>query len=100
MAKAEGIHVKLLIPKLLYPVVEEVYQDFLASVKRGLFVEQSYQGQLYRLIKMHVEIPALMKPLTKSGANPILPGEVLEHLRAMVVAMQSNRNQQTESVLG
>ncbi len=27
---------------------KEVYQDFFASVKRGLFIEQSFQGQLYR----------------------------------------------------
>src|ERR1039458_2834127 len=35
LAQAEGLHVKLLVPKLLYPVVETVYQDFFASVQRG-----------------------------------------------------------------
>ena len=92
LAQAEGLHAKLLVPKLLYPVAEQVYQDFFASVKRGLFIEQSFQGQLYRLVRMYVDVPALVKPLAKSGSNPIQPGEVLERLRKMVVALQGNRN--------
>ena len=97
LAQAEGLHVKLLVPKLLYPVAEPVYQDFFASVQRGLFVEQSFQAQLYRLVRMYVDLPALVKPLARSGSNPILPAEVLERLREMVVALQGNRNhRQTE----
>jgi 2-oxoglutarate ferredoxin oxidoreductase subunit alpha len=92
LARAEGLRVKLLVPKLLYPVAEPVYQDFFASVKRGLFIEQSFQAQLYRLVRMYVDVPALVKPLAKSGSNPIQPLEVLERLRAMVIALQGNRN--------
>jgi 2-oxoglutarate/2-oxoacid ferredoxin oxidoreductase subunit alpha len=92
LAQAEGLHVKLLIPKLLYPVVESVYQDFFASVRRGLFVEQSFQSQLYRLARMYVDFPTLVQPLAKSGSNPILPSEVLQRIREMVVAIQGNRS--------
>jgi 2-oxoglutarate ferredoxin oxidoreductase subunit alpha len=92
LAQAEGLRAKLLVPKLLYPVAEPVYQDFFASVSRGLFIEQSFQGQLYRLVRMYVDLPALVKPLARSGSNPILPTEVLERLREMVVALQGNRN--------
>ncbi len=90
LAQAEGLHVKLLVPKLLFPVAEPVYQDFFASVRRGLFIEQSYQAQLYRLVRMYVDVPAQVKPLAKSGSNPIQPAEVLQRLREMVVAMQGN----------
>jgi len=100
LAKAEGLHVKLLVPKLLYPVAEQVFQDFFASVKRGLFVEQSYQGQLYRLVRMYVDVPPLVKPFARSGSNPIQPTEVLERLRALVVAMQGDRHHQPEPVEG
>jgi 2-oxoglutarate ferredoxin oxidoreductase subunit alpha len=93
LAQAEGLHVKLLVPKLLYPVAEPVYQDFFASVRRGLFIEQSHQAQLYRLVRMYVDFPALVKPLAKSGSNPILPAEVLKRVREMNVAMQSNHHQ-------
>jgi 2-oxoglutarate ferredoxin oxidoreductase subunit alpha len=92
LALAEGLHVKLLVPRLLYPVVEPVYQDFFASVRRGLFVEQSFQAQLYRVVRMYVDIPAQIKPLAKSGSNPIQPTEVLGHLREMVAAMQGNHH--------
>jgi 2-oxoglutarate/2-oxoacid ferredoxin oxidoreductase subunit alpha len=92
LAKAEGLHVKLLVPKLLYPVAESVYQDFFASVRRGLFIEQSFQGQLYRLVRMYVDLPAQVKALARSGSNPIQPTEVLEQLRQMVAAIQGNPN--------
>ena len=93
LAQAEGLQVKLLVPKLLYPVAEPVYQDFFASVQRGLFIEQSYQAQLYRLVRMFVNFPAGVKPFAKSGSNPILPSEVLERLHEMVVAIQSAQQQ-------
>jgi 2-oxoglutarate ferredoxin oxidoreductase subunit alpha len=93
LAQAEGLHVKLLVPKLLYPIAETVYQDFFASVQRGLFVEQSFQAQLYRLVRMYVNLPAQVTTLAKSGSNPIAASEVLERLREMVVAMQSNHQQ-------
>jgi 2-oxoglutarate ferredoxin oxidoreductase subunit alpha len=97
LAQAEGLRAKLLVPKLLYPVAEQVYQDFFASVTRGLFIEQSFQGQLYRLVRMFVDLPDQVKSLAKSGSNPIQPTEVLERLREMVVALQGNRHQpQTE----
>jgi 2-oxoglutarate ferredoxin oxidoreductase subunit alpha len=92
LAESEGLHAKLLVPKLLYPVAEPIYQDFFASVTRGLFIEQSFQAQLYRLVRMYVDVPALVKPFAKSGSNPIQPAEVLERLREMVVALQGNRN--------
>jgi len=94
LADGEGLHVKLLIPKLLYPVAETVYQDFFASVARGLFIEQSFQGQLYRIVRMYVDLPAQVKPFARSGSNPIQPTEVLERLREMVVALQGSRRGQ------
>ena len=92
LARQEGIHVKLLVPKLLYPVAEQVYQDFFASVKRGLFIEQSFQGQLYRLVRMYVDLPAMVKPLAKSGSNPIQPTELLERLHEMLAAVQGSNH--------
>jgi 2-oxoglutarate ferredoxin oxidoreductase subunit alpha len=93
LAQAEGLQVKLLVPRLLYPVAEPVYQDFFASVQRGLFVEQSHQAQLYRIVRMHVDFPAEVKSFAKSGSNPILPSEVLERLRKMVSAIQGAQQQ-------
>ena len=93
LAQAEGLQVKLLVPKLLYPVAEPVYEEFFASVQRGLFIEQSHQAQLYRIVRMHVDLPPVVKPFAKSGSNPIQPFEVLERLREMVVGIQSDQQQ-------
>jgi 2-oxoglutarate ferredoxin oxidoreductase subunit alpha len=80
LARAEGMKAKLLVPKLLFPVAEEIFNDFLASVKMGLVIEQSHQAQLYRLIRMYVDVPPRLEYLAKSGSNPILATEVLERL--------------------
>ena len=83
LARAEGLQVKLLIPKLLYPVAEEIYAEFFRSVRRGLVIEQSHQGQLHRLIRMWVTVPPEFTALAKSGSNPITPAEALAAIRRL-----------------
>ena len=83
LAQAEGLKIKLLIPKLLYPVAEEVYQDFFASLRTCLVVEQSHQGQLYRLIRMWTSVPPGFHSAAKSGSNPFTPVEVLAEIRRL-----------------
>jgi 2-oxoglutarate ferredoxin oxidoreductase subunit alpha len=86
LARAEGLSAKLLVPKLLYPVAEEVYADFLRSARCGMVIEQSHQGQLFRLIRMFVDVPPAVESLARSGANPIAPGEIVDRVRAMLAA--------------
>jgi 2-oxoglutarate/2-oxoacid ferredoxin oxidoreductase subunit alpha len=100
LARAEGIKAKVLIPKLLFPVSEEVYTDFLASVKMGLVVEQSHQAQLFHLIRMYVDLPRRMEYLAKSGSNPILASEVLERLRTLLRSLQRQAKNEPEPELG
>ena len=83
LARADGLKVKLLIPKLLYPVAEEIYQEFFASLHSCLVVEQSHQGQLARVIRMWVNVPPGFHSLAKSGSNPIAPDEVVAELRKL-----------------
>jgi len=98
-AQAEGLRVKLLVPYLLYPVVEETYREFFASVRAGLVVEQSHQGQLYRILRMMIDVPACVQPFCRSGANPFRPREIVARLRELTLAMQrhgSNTRQPQE----
>jgi 2-oxoglutarate ferredoxin oxidoreductase subunit alpha len=81
LAAAEGIRVKLLIPYLLYPVAEDVYREFFASTRGGLVVEQSHQGQLHRILRMHLDLPSGIEPFNRSGANPFLPADVVGRLK-------------------
>ena len=89
IARAQGLSVKLLIPKLLYPVAEEVYRDFFQSLTRCLVVEQSHQGQLHRIIRMWVDVPANFGSFAKSGANPITPDAIVARLIALAAAPAS-----------
>jgi 2-oxoglutarate ferredoxin oxidoreductase subunit alpha len=85
-ARAAGLRAKLLVPYLLHPVAEEVYRAFFASARAGLVVEQSYQGQLYRLVRMFVDVPAGVVSLARSGANPFRPEEIVEALHGLAAA--------------
>ncbi len=87
-AKAEGLPVKLLVPTLVYPFVEDVWREFLMSVKAGLVVEQSYQGQLYRMMRMFLDVPPGISSFARSGANPFQPVEVLARLKELSFSLQ------------
>ncbi len=87
-AASEGLDVKLLVPWLVYPVAEEIYRDFFASVRAGFVVELSHQGQLYRILRMFVDVPAGVASLSRSGANPFQPREIVAQLRSAAVALQ------------
>lgn len=82
-ARAQGLKVKLLVPKLLYPVAEDIYREFFASLKKCVVVEQSHQGQLHKVIRMWVDVPKGFEALAKSGANPIAPSDIVEKLQEM-----------------
>ena len=88
LAKDEGLNVKLLVPYLLYPVAEATYRDFFRSVKMGLVIEQSHLAQTFKLLRMHLDLPAGVKPLARSGANPFLPGEIVAALHRLVSELQ------------
>ncbi len=100
LARKKGMRVKLMVPKLLYPIPEEIYNEFFASVKAGLVIEQSHQGQLYRLLRMFVNVPPGVQSMAKSGSNPILPEEVLARLRRLKVRLESGRMPEPEPQLG
>jgi 2-oxoglutarate/2-oxoacid ferredoxin oxidoreductase subunit alpha len=80
LATAKGLDVKLLVPYLLYPIAEEVYSRFFESVRYGLVVELSHQGQLYRILRMFTDVPRSVKSFAKDGANPFQPAEILARL--------------------
>jgi len=95
-AAGEGLKVKLLVPKLLYPVAERVYERFFRSVRSGLVIEQSHQGQLYRVLRMFVDLPRGVEPFARSGANPVRVDEVLERVRRQAMALQRIREDELQ----
>jgi 2-oxoglutarate ferredoxin oxidoreductase subunit alpha len=85
-ARASGVKVKVLAPKLLYPVVEEIYSDFFSSLKHCVVVEQSHQGQLHKIIRMWVDVPKHFVAYAKSGANPIAPEDLVAQIKTLAKA--------------
>ena len=88
MALDEGLNVKLMVPYLLYPVAEGAYRDFFASVRKGLIIEQTHLAQFHKLLRMHLDLPAGVRPLARSGANPFLPGEIVAALHNLLSELQ------------
>ena len=88
MAQAEGLNVKLLVPYLLYPVAEGVYNDFFGSVQKGLVIEQTHLAQTFKLLRMHLDLPKGLRSLARSGANPFLPGEIVAALHQLLSELQ------------
>lgn len=91
IARAEGLDVKLLVPYLVYPIAEGVYRDFFASVQRGLVVEQTHLGQFYRVLRMYVDLPKGMESMTRSGANPFRPREIVVALHRLLAELQRSQ---------
>lgn len=86
LAQRQGLRAKLLVPLLLYPVIDSVYQRYLDGVSGGLVVEQSYQGQLFRILRMFVDLPRGLQSLARAAANPLQPVEIIERLRQCSLA--------------
>ena len=83
LARGQGLKAKLLVPWLIHPIPEEVYREFFVSVRAGLVVELSHQGQLYRLLRCFIDVPASVRSLARSGANPFQPREVVARLQEL-----------------
>lgn len=93
-ARDAGLDAKLLVPYLLYPVAEAAYSEFFAGVRAGLVVEQSHQGQLYRILRMFLDLPPGVTSYVRSGANPFQPAEIVRKLRKRALQMQQHGNGQ------
>ena len=96
LAERKGVRTKFLVPTLLYPVPHAAYADFFASVQTGLVVEQSHQGQLYRLLRMFVTLPSGVTSFARSGANPFTPIEIADRLAALAQQLQRARVSELE----
>lgn len=92
MAIAEGFEAKLLVPKLIFPIAAPVYEKFFRSIERCLVVEQSYLGQLHKLLRMWVPVPASFESIARAGASPFSPEEVCAAIRAAASSQVRGRD--------
>ncbi|MBC7950711.1 MAG: 2-oxoacid:acceptor oxidoreductase subunit alpha [Rhodospirillaceae bacterium] len=82
-ARADGVHAKLISPRLLYPIRPEHMAKALAGVKKVLVVELSHLGQFRRYLRGEYEDFPASQSLHRAGPLPIRPGEIHKRLLAM-----------------
>lgn len=76
LAKADGINVALIAPRLLSPVRPDAFAEALKGKSRVLIVEQTHGGQFYRYLRAHYDLPASVRVLNRPGPLPIKAGEI------------------------
>ncbi|MFQ5581565.1 MAG: 2-oxoacid:acceptor oxidoreductase subunit alpha [Mariprofundaceae bacterium] len=77
--RAEGMRIKGLYPRLLWPLQAEQIKTFTSTCDRILVPEVNHQGQLARLIRAETGIDPVS--FTICGGLPFTPGQITEHIR-------------------
>lgn len=80
LARAQGVAVKILSLRLLFPAQPSRLAALLAGVQRILVVEQSHSQQFYGYLKAHYALPGEIRVLNQPGPLPIRPAAVLTQL--------------------
>lgn len=75
-ARAEGVAVRLVAPRLIAPVRPKEMAAALTGVCKALIVEQSHGAQFHRYLKAHYELPEQVRVLHAPGPLPLRPGEI------------------------
>jgi 2-oxoglutarate ferredoxin oxidoreductase subunit alpha len=71
-----GLNIRLIAPRLLFPVQVERFTAALDGVKRILVVEQSHSGQFHRYLRAHYDLADDVRVLNRPGPLPIRPSEI------------------------
>lgn len=80
-ARAEGLKVRMIAPRLLYPIQQARMDSALEGVKHLLVVEQTHSGQFTRYLKAEYDLPCRVDSFHRPGPITIRPGEVHEYLK-------------------
>jgi 2-oxoglutarate ferredoxin oxidoreductase subunit alpha len=80
-ARAEGLSVGTLIPKMLYPVRSKEISQFISRFRKILVPELNFTGQLATLIRTQVSVNLVS--YTKCQGVPFTPGEILAKIREL-----------------
>ncbi len=71
-----GTPIRLIALRLLAPALPEAMGRALDGVEKVIVVEQTHQGQLYRYLRAHYDLPAEVKSFHRPGPLPFRPDEL------------------------
>jgi 2-oxoglutarate ferredoxin oxidoreductase subunit alpha len=74
--RGNGANIRLIAPRLLFPVQPERFMAALDGVKRILVVEQSHSGQFHRYLRAHYDLIDDVRVLNRPAPLPIRPSEI------------------------
>jgi 2-oxoglutarate ferredoxin oxidoreductase subunit alpha len=80
--RAQGIKVKGLYPKLIWPMPVAQYEAFAASCKQILVPEVNYQGQLSHFLRAETSLKPI--PYTICGGLPFTPAMIVDKVKEIV----------------
>lgn len=73
---------KLIAMRLLSPIQPELLAKELEGVKKVLVVEQNHQGQFYRYLRGHYDLPGEVRSFARPGPLPIRFNELMAEIAA------------------
>jgi 2-oxoglutarate ferredoxin oxidoreductase subunit alpha len=82
LARAEGLKVKALHPKLVWPLQEKQIQAFAATCKKILVPEVNKQGQFAEILRGKTGINAISYPIY--GGLPFSPKQILDKIKEVM----------------
>ena len=75
-----GVHLRLMVLRLLAPARPEQMAAALQGVKHVIVVEQNHGAQLYRYLRAWYDFPKAPASYHRPGPLPLRPGELLNAL--------------------
>ncbi|MBI5178312.1 MAG: 2-oxoacid:acceptor oxidoreductase subunit alpha [Nitrospinae bacterium] len=82
MARAEGLKVKALHPKLVWPLQEKQIKAFAATCKKILVPEVNKQGQFAEILRGKTGIDGISYPVY--GGMPFTPKQILDKIKEVL----------------
>lgn len=80
--RAQGLKVKGLYPKLIWPMPVAQYEAFAAGCKKILVPEVNYQGQLSHFLRAETSLKPI--PYTICGGLPFTPAMIVDKVKEIV----------------
>ena len=82
--RCEGIRIRLIALRLLWPARPAAMARALAGVRRAVVIEQNHSGQLYRLLRAEYSWDCDLNAIHRPGPLPLRPAELTESIRAQL----------------
>ncbi len=75
-AQQQGVSVRLVVLRLLAPVLPELFEQALAGVNQVMVIEQNHGAQLLRYLRGMLDLPGRPSGFNRPGPLPLRPAEL------------------------